>query len=222
MGEDKVKFKDNVMILASDFKNIYPYIDEYIYEDYIVPINRFIMFSPEFFKEKTMKGDIESYLINEDSYLNIFDKNVFRKLTYEYGYEDIFNLSPNILNNVEINEKLIYDCHNRTDEALNSIQIIDNLNNHNGEDITSLFLRSKKELMGLEFTNLIDEVSYHYYSSYMNIIDSSSFHEYMLKEQITRLNCLNGFYLNKFNDKKYLFKLIVLIIINHLIALNRL
>lgn len=202
MGEDKVKFKDNIMLLASDFENIYPYISEYIYGDYIIPINQPIIFCPKFFKDKIMKTDNKNYIIEEG--INILNKKDFWYLLYLYGCENIFNLTKKMLtdfNTAMIDEKSHINYGARSDKVLKLIQIIDGLNKNYSTDITSLFLKSKFELKELEFNNLIDEVSYHYYSSYTNIIQSSSFHEFKLKELNTRLNCLNGFYLNKFNNK---------------------
>lgn len=204
MCEDKLKFKDNIMFLASDFKNIYHYISEYIYGDYIILINQPIIFCPEFFKEKIIKADIENYAINNDLFINILDKKDYLQLLYKYGPEKIFNLTGDMLcefNTDRFCEKVIFTYGTKSENTSKLIQIIDDLDNLDVEDITFLFLKSKSKLMELEFNNLIDDVSYHYYSSYMNIISSSSFHEFKLKEQNTRLSCLNGFYLNKLNNR---------------------
>lgn len=204
MCEDKIKFKANVMFLTSDFKNIYLYIREYVYGDHIIPINQPIIFRPEFFKEKTIEAEVENYVANNDLFINIIDKKDFWTLLYRYGPEKIFNLTGNMISdlNAEIfDEKEIFTYGTKSEKTIKLMQIIDSLDNVDIEDITSVFLKSKSELMELEFNNLIGEVSYHYYSSYMNIIRSSTFHEYKLKEQNTRLSCLNGFYLNKFNNK---------------------
>lgn len=202
MWSDKVKFKDNIMFLASDFENISPYINEYIYGDYVVPINRPITFCPNFFKDKIMNSDIENFVIDDDSSITILNKNDYWSLLYEYGRENIFNLKKEMLSrfNTILNEKLILNYGTQPENIKELIQIIEELNDLNCEDISSLFIKSKFKLLQMEFNNLIDEVSYHYYTSYLNILNSNDYNEFKIKEENTRLNCLTGFYLNKFND----------------------
>lgn len=204
MAFDKIKFKENIMFLASDFEDIYPYIEEYIYGSYVIPLNQPIIFCPKFFKNKNIKKDNENYIVNDDLFINIFNKKDFNLLLYKYGAENIFNLSWELLEDLNmdiINNETIYAYGFRSENVNKLIQIIDELNKPDGMDMTLRFLKSKSELKKIEFNNLIDEVSYYYYSSYQNILNSSSFYEFKLKEQNTRLNCLNGFYLNKFNNK---------------------
>lgn len=204
MGNDKIRFKDNIIMVASDFKRIYPYIWEYIYGEYVIPINKPVIFTQRFFKNKTIDADIENYTISDNHYLNILNKKDYKNLLYKYGTDNIFNLNPDMLegfNYVQVEENLIFNYESRSEEALNLINIIDDLNKLGEDDISSKFLKTKNELKQMEFLNLIDEVSFYYYSSYQNILESSSFYEYLLKEQITRLNCLNSFYLNKLNIK---------------------
>lgn len=204
MCEDKIKFKDNIMFLASDFKNIYPYIQDYLYGDHIIAINQPVIFCPEFFKEKTIKAAIENYVVNNELSINIINKNDYWRLLYKYGCENIFNLTGDMVGDFEtelIDDKSIFTYGVRSENVNELIEIINDLEKLDDEDITYKFLKSKSKLNELEFNNLIDEVSFHYYSSYVNITNSSSFHEFKLKEQNTRLSCLNAFYLNKFNDK---------------------
>ena len=40
IGNDKIRFKNNIALLVSEFEDIYPYIDEYIYGDYVIPLNK--------------------------------------------------------------------------------------------------------------------------------------------------------------------------------------
>ena len=204
LGNDKIRFKDNITIITSDFKDIYPYIEDYIYGKHIIPLNKPIIFSTKFFKDKTVETDIESYIIEDNLSVNIINKKCFLELLYKYGAENIFNLPKDIIDDFdcEINkENLIVKYGFKSKEVCSLIEKIDNLNKLDGEDITLKFLKTKSEIKKLKFKNLIDEVSYNYYTSYLNIINSSTFHEYKLKEQNTQLECLNSFYLNKLNTK---------------------
>ena len=76
------------------------------------------------------------------------------------------------------------------------IKLIDELeSNFNNE----VFLHVKHELTNIKPDNLIDEVSYHYYSSYNNILNSENCTEFLINDENTRLNNLNNFYLNRLN-----------------------
>lgn len=204
IGIDKIRFKDNIMMVASNFKNIFPYIDDYIYGEYVIPLNKPIIFCPNFFKDKIINGDVENYFINDELSINIFTKKQYELSLYEYGAENIFNLTGDLAgdsNFEKVDGNLIFDYGSKSDEVCKLVCLIDDLNMFEGNDITLKFLKTKSELKKLKFKNLIDEVSYDYYSSYRNILGSSSFHEFLLKEENTRLNCLNAFYLNKLNVK---------------------
>lgn len=204
IGNDKIRFKDNIIILTSDFKSIYPYIDEYIYGDYVIPINKPVIFCPKFFKDKNIEVDLENYPISNGISVNIFNKKYFKKFLYEYSSENIFNLTNEMfkdLNYITLEEKTILGYDSKSKDINKLIQIIDNLDKLDEEDVSFKFLNAKSKLQEMKFKNLSDEASYHYYSSYLNILSSSSYYEYKLKNRNTQLNCLNSFYLNKLNVK---------------------
>ena len=204
MGNDKIRFKDNITILTSNFNTIYPYIDDYIYGEYVIPLNKPIVFGPRFFKDKNLECDIENYYLDENSSINILSKKYYTELLYKYGCEAIFNLIPDMLidfNFEMVDESLVFQYGCKSENINTLIKLIDDLNDYDVEDITSKFLKTKAKLKSMEFKNLIDEVSYHYFTSYWNIIESSSYYEFKLKERNTQLDCLNAFYLNKLNIK---------------------
>ena len=204
IGNDKIRFKDNISLLASDFESIYPYIDEYIYGNYVMLLNKPVIFCPKFFKDKKMEANIESHIIGDDLFVNIFNKKDYNSLLYKYGAQNIFNLTSEMLKSDIVSGKLIYSYETKSDDVFRLIQLINDLNKFDNEDIALKYLNIKSELKKMKFNNLLDTVSYHYYSSYENILNSSSFYEFKLKEENTRLNCLIRFYLNKLN-KKYNF-----------------
>lgn len=204
LGNDKIRFKDNIIVLTSDFENIYPYIEDYIYGEYVMPLNKPIIFRPKFFNNKTMNSEIESFVLDDDLCVNIINARNYKTLIYKYGAENIFNLTPAMLeefNTTFQEEKLIFDYEHQSENVYEIIEIIDDLDKFDTGDITSKFLNAKSKLEKLKTENLINELSYHYYTSYMNAINSSSFHEFKLKEQNTQLECLTGIYLNKLNAK---------------------
>lgn len=203
LGNDKIRFKDNITFLVTEFEDIFPYIDDYIYGDYVIPLNKPIIFCPKFFEDKNIETDIEHYQISEDSSINIFCKKCYKTLLYKYGAKTIFNISKDMYEEFSIStpkEKLIFDYGHESENIYKLIKMIDDLNDLN-DDVTHKFLKIKSKIKKMKFKNLIDEISYHYYSSYMNIISSSNFYEFKLKEHNTQLECLIGNNLNKLNEK---------------------
>lgn len=198
MGSDNIKFKENLIILASDFDIIKNYLDDYIFGEYIVPINKPIIFKEGFFKDKLLTFDIEHHVLNKsNSYLNIFNSYSYKLCLF--ALRDIFNLSNTVIKRVDfkvniVEDSLIYDYTNRNDNIKKLISLIDACD-------YSSFFEIKSQLMKFKAINLMQQVSYHHYTSYQNIITSRDFMEFELKEYNTRLHCSNIFFLNKINPK---------------------
>lgn len=196
LANDKVKFKENILFISMEYNEIYPEINNYIFGEYIIPLNKPIIFKLNFFREKSIGNDIEHYTTNNpNSNVNIINKKVFEQL---HKSKDIFNLTQNQLtefNLVKI-ENQVFDYEYRSENVLKLMELIDEM--ESSQEFDS-FLEVKHKLMKLNFKNMIDELSYHYYTSYNNIIDSSYYFEYILKEENTRLKCLNDIHLNKLN-----------------------
>ena len=194
---DKVKFNDDVNMFASSFEEMYEYVQEYIKGEYVIPINKAIMFDLDFFKDKNIVHDIEHYILNKpDSFLNIFSKESFESLS-DKNLNEIFNLSYAEMDEWDvdiINNYLIFEYNVLSS---NVAMLIDGINylNDNFED----FSKIKDSLLKLNFNNIVDEVSYYYFTAYKNIISSKNFEEFKLKEKNADLDFLTSFYLNKIN-----------------------
>ena len=197
---DKIKFKDNIIFLSSNIENID--FQKHILGEYVIPINKPIIFTPGFFKDLKIKTEIEQYLTNNpDTKINMFDKNVFNIIYQKYGMKNIFNLNKKMLSEFELKvfEKVyIFDYETRSNEAKKLMELVDTLYKSKNKNI---FLKIKTDLKELKFRNIIDEVSYNYYMAYENILSSKNYDEFRLKEENTQLCCLNSFYLNKINPQ---------------------
>lgn len=197
LANDKVRFKENVVFIPMDYEDISHEINNYIFGEYVIPINNPIIFKLNFFSEKNIENNIEHYTTNKPySNVNIINKKVFEEIN-DCG--NVFNLTQNQLSEfdlIKIDGK-VFDYGYRSENALKLIELIDEI--HSNKTIES-FLKIKHEIMKLNFKNLIDDVSYHYYTSYNNIISSSYYFEYLLKEENIRLKCLNEIHLNRLNN----------------------
>lgn len=197
LANDKIKFKDNIIILPLNFKDNYTDIAKIIRGKYIIPINKAIIFKSGFFKDKIIENDIEQYRASKDFSLNIISKTKFLSLMEEYP-ENIFNLTDEMLINEEITyfgNGYVFNYENRTEKSMRAMQLIDEI-----DGTSTDYLKIKHELLNLDLENPLDEISYHYYSSYKNIINSSYYHQYRLKEENTLLSCLNEIQINKLNN----------------------
>lgn len=198
IGNDNIKFKDNIIVLASDFNNIKNYLDDYIFGEFIVPINKPVIFQRDFFKDKNIKSDIEHHVLNKsNSYLNIFNLYAYKLCLFALG--NIFNLPITTFRNVDfkinvVKDSLIYDCTYSNTDIIKLISLIDECDSNS-------FLEVKLELLKFDIKKFMQHISYHYFSSYENIISSRDYIEFNLKEYNTKLHCLNAFYLNKINPK---------------------
>lgn len=200
LPNDKVKFADNFNVFASSFDEISNEIIDYINGDYIIPINKALMFNLDFFKNKNITHDVEHYILNNpDSYLNIFSKESF-KILIDNNINDIFNLSEDLMLDFNfkvktITNNLIFEYYSRTEDSCILMELIDYLNYN-----PMMFAHVKTKLRDLKFKNLVDEVSYYYFIAYNNILSSNNYVEFELKENMSDLEFLNSFYLNKLNN----------------------
>lgn len=195
LATDKVKFKENIILLPIDFNDIYPEIKDYIFGEYVIPLDKPIIFKPNFFIEETIENNVQYKTNNECSNVNFFNKQSFMQIAIN---ENIFNLDNAKITPIlsEIKNEYVFDYENRSKDAITLMKLIDELQEMPVNEISDSFLKVKHELMNLNFKNLIDEVSYHYFTSYENIINSSYYFEYVIKEENTRLKCLNEILLN--------------------------
>lgn len=197
LANDKIKFKDNIIILPLNFKDNYTDIAKIIRGEYIIPINKAIIFKPGFFKDKITENDIEQYIDSKDFPLNILHKTKFFHLLEEYP-TNIFNITDKQLTNEEIKyfgNEYVFNYETRTEKSIQAMQLIDKIDERSPD-----YLKIKHELLNLNLKNPIDEISYHYYTSYKNAINSSYYHQYLQKEENALLSCLNEIQINKLNN----------------------
>lgn len=198
IGYDKIKFKDNIIFLASDFKDMKYYLNDYIFGEHILPINKPIIFKQEFFKNNNFTADVEQHILNKpNSVLNIFNQDSYKLCSL--ANIDVFNSDIHVLKtlNLEIKEvhnSLIYDYSFRDDDVLKLMKLVD-------ECDSKSFLNIKFELSNLNIKFLSQKISYHYFTAYKNILSSNSYDEFILKEHNDKLQCLNAFYLNRINPR---------------------
>ena len=202
LANDKIKFKNNIIILPLNFEKYYLNIRKLICGEYIIPINKAIIFKPGFFKDKIIKSNIEQYSDSKTNLcINIIHKTNFIPLLTANA--PIFNLTNEMLNDEDLKhfgDGYVFDYENRDEKSMKLMQLIDQIDELTSEEISSEYLKIKQELLNLNMKNPIDKISYHYYSSYKNVINSSYYHQYKLKEENTLLKCLNEVQINKINN----------------------
>ena len=177
LANDKIKFKNNIIILPLNFEKYYLNIRKLICGEYIIPINKAIIFKPGFHKT---------------NFIPLLTANA-----------PIFNLTNEMLNDEDLKhfgDGYVFDYENRDEKSMKLMQLIDQIDELTSEEISSEYLKIKQELLNLNMKNPIDKISYHYYSSYKNVINSSYYHQYKLKEENTLLKCLNEVQINKINN----------------------
>lgn len=198
IGHDKIKFKDNVIFLASDFQDMKYYLNDYIFGEHIFPINKPVIFKEEFFKNNNFTSDVEHHVLNNsNSILNVLNRESYKLCLL--ANIDVFNLDMDVLKTLnmrikEVDNSLIYDYSFRDDDVLKLMKLVDQCDSKS-------FLNVKSELSNLNIKFLSQKTSYHYFSAYKNILNSNSYDEFILKEHNDKLQCLNAFYLNRINPR---------------------
>ena len=212
ISTDKIKLRNKLSILNSSFEDILNELEDFILGERIIAISKPTIFKEGFLSNKYLKGDMEHIIENED-YVNIFGKSVFKSLAKTYK-EKIFDLDLDELEkfnysiDIKKDEGLAYFYLNQDENIKKLIEKIDEIDDIGDDDEgESLFLKIKSEIIEMEsdldLEHLYDRISYSYYLDYKNVIGSNSLMEYKLKQMNDALNSQATFYLNKLNQEKY-------------------
>lgn len=203
---DSIIFKHNLKIFNSNFDKINHEIIKYIGGERII-----IITEPILFKENAINDFINSeiQIINfngtRKSKLYIFRRNSFE---YFNKILDLFNLNEFDFRNfnfkfIENYSNLILSYGNEFDEKeLKLMDIIDNVS----EEGINNYNQTKKDIAKLFDYNMVEHLTFHYFSKCKNIVESKTYDEYVLKEEIDNLKQFSNRYLDelrytKNNDK---------------------
>lgn len=195
---DSIKFKENLKIFNSKFEDINFDIINYINGEYIIPIKE-----PVFFQKKVLKdySNIDIQIINFKGHERNSKIYILRKNTFIY-----FNKFTNIfkLNNIDFNtlnfrfitlfsDDIISFGNHFNKNELRLMEIIDNINDNEIIDFEQL----KKNVSNFFNYNLVDRISFFYYSKCKNIVESETYEEYKLKEENDYLKQISNCYLDE-------------------------
>ena len=193
---DSIIFKHTLKIFNSEFDEINQEIIKYIGGEYIIMINEPILFKNNVNNDF---NDCEIQIINfkgvRKTKLYIFNRNSFEYFNKFLNLLNInnFDFSDFNFKCCEKSSELILSYGNNFNEnELKLINIIDNLSDNILE-----FKQTKRKISELFNYNMIERLSFHYFSKCKNIFESESLKEYELKEEIDYLKQ----YSNRFLDE---------------------
>ena len=192
ISSDSILFKHTLKIFNSNFNKINQEIVKHIGGDYVVLINE-----PLLFKDNVSKDFVNSdiQLINFKGIRNS-KVYVFRRNCFEYfnKFVDVFNLSE--VNFADFNFKfeetdseLILSYGNEFNE--NELKLMEVVDNFSINGISKLF-----------DNNMVEHLSFYYFSKCKNIIESETLNEYDLKEEIDCLKQFSNRYLDELRYAK--------------------
>ena len=192
ISADSILFKHNLKIFNSTFNKINQEIVEYIGGDYIILINEPLLFKDNA-GEDFINSDIQLINLNGIRNSKLF---VFRKNCFEYfnKFVDLFNLqdidfSDFNFNFVETSSELILTYGNEFNGVeLTIMDLIDNFSINGIDDFNQL----KSNISRLFDYNMVEHLSFYYFSKCKNVIESESLNEYNLKEEIDCLKQLSN------------------------------
>lgn len=199
---DSILFKHTLKIFNSDFNKINQEIVKHIGGKYIVLINEPLLF----------KGNVSEDFVDSDIQLINFNgiKNsklyVFRRNCFEYfnKFVDLFNLYDIDFNDfnfkfIETSSELILTYGNEFNEnELKLMEFVDNFSINGIED----FELTKENISKLFEYNMVEHLSFYYFSKCKNILESETLNEYKLKEEIDCLNQSSNRYLDELRYTK--------------------
>ena len=199
---DSIIFKHNLKIFNSNFDKINHEIMKYIAGERIV-----IITEPILFKENAINDFVNSeiQIINfngtRKSKLYIFRRNSFE---YFNKILNLFNLNEFDFRNfnfkfIENYSNLILSYGNEFDEKeLKLMDIIDNVS----EKGINNYDQTKKDIAKLFDYNMVEHLTFHYFSKCKNIVQSKTYDEYVLKEEIDYLKQFSNRYLDELRYTK--------------------